>query len=101
MPKNQDTNDNLLLNIACNIIIPTLILINLSDDNYLGIRFAIITALAFPVLFGLKDFVKIKKVNIFSTIGVASIILTGSISLLELNPIYIAIKEATIQQSLD
>lgn len=96
MPKNQGTNDNLLLNIACNIIIPTLILINLSDDNYLGIRFAIVTALAFPVFYGLKDFIKIKKVNIFSTIGVASIILTGGISLLELNPIYIAIKEAAI-----
>lgn len=96
MPKNNGTNDNLLLNIACNIIIPTLILINLSDDNYLGIRLAIVMALAFPILYGLKDFIKIKKINVFSAIGVVSIILTGGISLLELNPIYIAIKEATI-----
>ena len=65
MPKNQGTNDNLLLNIACNIIIPTLILINLSDDNYLGIRFAIVTALAFPVFYGLKDFIKNKETKHF------------------------------------
>ena len=96
MPKNNETKDNLLLTIACNIIIPTLILINLSDDAYLGIKFALITALAFPIIYGLKDFIKTKKLNIFSTIGVVSIFLTGGISLLELNPVYIAIKEAAV-----
>ena len=96
MPKNNGASDNLLVNIAFNIIIPTLILINLSDDSYLGTKIAIISALAFPILYGLKDFVTIKKINGFSAIGVISILLTGSISLLELNPIYIAIKEAAI-----
>jgi intracellular septation protein A len=96
MSNKSGQSDSLLLNIAFNIIIPTLILINLSTSEYLGTKLAVAVALAFPIIYGLKDFIMIKKLNAFSALGVISILLTGGISLLELNPIYIAIKEAAI-----
>lgn len=89
-------NENLLLNIAFNIIIPTLILTKLSGDEYLGTKLAIVIALAFPVLYGINDFIASRKINFFSALGIISILLTGGISLLELDPAYIAIKEATV-----
>ena len=102
-PKSSDAleqipakQESLLLNLACNIIIPTLILTKLSDDQYLGIKLAIIVALAFPAVYGIHDFFNRGKVNFFSGLGVVSVTLTGGISLLEMDAIYIAIKEASI-----
>lgn len=88
--------ESLLLNLVCNIILPTLILTKFSDENYLGIKLAIIIALAFPLIYGLHDFITRGKLNFFSGLGVVSVSLTGGISLLEMDAIYIAIKEASI-----
>lgn len=95
-PRPKEKGENQLLNLACNIIIPTLILMKLSGDEYLGTKLAIIIALAFPITYGLKDFIRAKKINFFSALGVISILFTGGISLMELDPAYIAIKEATV-----
>ncbi len=88
--------ESLLANLLLNIIIPTLILTKLSDDKYLGTELAIVIALAFPLGYGLREFVLSRKINLFSTLGIINILLTGGISLLKLDPKYIAIKEATI-----
>ena len=88
--------ESLLLNLVCNIILPTLILTKFSGENYLGIKLAIIIALAFPLIYGLHDFITRGKLNFFSGLGVVSVSLTGGISLLEMDAIYIAIKEASI-----
>jgi hypothetical protein len=93
MPEKQES---LLLNLLCNIILPTLILTKLSNDDYLGIKLAIIVALAFPLIYGLHDFITRGKLNFFSGLGILSVSLTGGISLLEMDAIYIAIKEASI-----
>ena len=85
-----------LLNLLVNIVIPTVILIYFSGEEHLGIKTAIILALSFPLLYGLKEFIDTKKLNIFSVIGIISILLTGTMTLLEMPPEYIAIKEATI-----
>lgn len=92
----KERKESLLLNLALNIIIPTLILTKLSGEANLGPRLAIIVALAFPIGYGLYDFYRQRKVNLFSGLGVVSVLLTGGISLLELDPKYIAIKEAAI-----
>ncbi len=91
-----EKKENFLLNLALNIIIPTIILTKFSGDAYLGPRLGIIVALSFPIFYGLYDFARQKKINFFSALGVVSILLTGGISLLELDPKYIAIKEAAI-----
>lgn len=114
VPKRESMLGNLLLN----IIIPTLILMKCSDSPYVasllaqldgflgsslalsyeshGTRWAIVVALSFPIIYGLRDFSQSQKLNLFSALGVISILLTGGISLLELDPKYIAIKEAAI-----
>lgn len=88
--------ENLLLNLLLNIAIPTVVLMKFSGENYLGVKLAIVVALAFPIGYGLLDFRNRHKINFFSILGVVSVLLTGSISLLELDPKYIAIKEASI-----
>lgn len=85
-----------LANLAFNIIIPVFILSKLSGDDRLGPTLSIVFALAFPIGYGLWDLRQSGKINGFSILGVVSVFLTGGISLLELDPKYIAIKEATI-----
>ena len=94
--KPAEKQESLLLNLLCNIILPTLILTKLSNEDYLGIKLAIIVALAFPLIYGLHDFITRGKLNFFSGLGVVSVSLTGGISLLEMDAIYIAIKDASI-----
>lgn len=88
--------ENLLFNILLNIVIPTLILMKLSGEQHLGTQWAVVVALAFPITYGLRDFFINRKFNIFSALGFISVLLTGGISLLQLDPQYIAIKEAAI-----
>ncbi len=85
-----------LANLAFNIVIPVLILSKLAGDDRLGPSLSIVFALVFPIGYGLWDLRKSGKVNAFSILGVVSVFLTGGISLLQLDPKYIAIKEATI-----
>lgn len=83
-------------NLAFNIIIPVLILSRLSGEDRLGPSLSIVIALAFPIGYGLWDLRQSGKINAFSILGVVSVFLTGGISLLQLDPQYIAIKEAAI-----
>jgi len=85
-----------LANLAFNIIIPVFILSRLSGADSLGPSLSIVFALAFPIGYGLWDLRQSGKVNPFSVLGVVSVFLTGGISLLQLDPQYIAIKEAAI-----
>ncbi len=86
----------MLLNLAINVVVPTLILTKLSGEDYLGTTWGIIVALLFPISYGLSDFYRRQKINFFSGLGIFSIFMTGGISLLGLDPKYLAIKEAAI-----
>lgn len=88
--------ENMLLNILLNIVIPTLLLVKGSKEEYLGPTVGLLVALAFPIGYGIYDYVRRRKTNVFSIIGVVSVMLTGGISLLKMPPEYIAIKEAAI-----
>ena len=91
---------SLLWNLIFNLILPTVILTKLSGDTFLGIKLAIVVALSFPIIYFWRDLIISKKINFFSGLGIVSISLTGSISLLELDASYIAIKEAAIPAML-
>lgn len=95
-PPEQKKQGGFFSNLIFNIIIPTVILTQFSDEASLGPVYGIIAALAFPIGFGIWDLVRAKKVNAFSVIGIISVGLTGGFSLLQLDPEYIAIKEAAI-----
>ena len=92
----QPHKPSLLANLGFNIIIPTIILSKLSGDNYLGPVYGVVVALAFPIFYGARDYLRAHKPNFFSILGVISVILTGGISLLKLPPHYIAIKDAAV-----
>jgi len=95
-PKAAPKKENMLINILMNIVIPTLILTKLSNAHYLGPVWALVVALTFPVVYGLKDFIANRKINFFSGLGIVSVLLTGGIGILKLPTEYYAIKEATI-----
>lgn len=85
-----------LSNLAFNIVIPVIILSKFSGAEDLGPAWSIVVALSFPITYGLWDLKKSGKVNAFSILGIVSVFLTGGMSLLELDPKYIAIKEAAV-----
>ena len=88
--------NNTFLELVFNIIIPSLILMKLSGDEYLGIVNGLIIALAFPISYGIYDFVKQRNFNFISLLGFLSTLLTGVIGLFELDANWLAIKEAAI-----
>ena len=83
-------------NLLLNVVIPAVILSRFSSDEHLGPVWSVLVALAFPLLFGVWELIKSGKINFFSVLGIISVMLTGGISLLQLDPSYIAIKEALI-----
>lgn len=92
--KNQTSH--LLIELAICVILPTIILKKLSAEDSLGPVYALIFGLSLPLLFGIYQFIKEKKFGFIPALGFISILLTSGIGLLELDPKYIAIKEASI-----
>jgi hypothetical protein len=88
--------ENPWLSLAINIAIPAVILMKLSGDDRLGPAVALVVALAFPLIYGVHDFVRQRRFNFISALGVVSILLTGGIGLMELDPKWIAVKEAGV-----
>jgi len=93
---NESKGGGFFTNLLFNILLPVIILTRFSGEESLGPVWGIVIALAFPIGYGLWEMRQTKKVNTFSVIGVISVFLTGGISLLQLDPKYIAIKEAAV-----
>ncbi|MGE9297076.1 MAG: VC0807 family protein [Puniceicoccales bacterium] len=89
--------ENLFLNLGFNLILPVLIL-NKGESWFpaLGPAGAMIVALLFPIGYFIYDFIKRRKYNLLSMLGITGVLLTGSIGLLKLSPMVFAIKETAI-----
>ena len=98
--------ENALLNIGLNVLVPTLIMSKgpkmeqiqqLADTINVkpGVT-AMMIALLFPVGYGIYDFYARKKYNFFSILGFCSVLLTGLMTLFEVPKEWIAWKEAAI-----
>jgi len=85
-----------LSSLCFNIIIPVIILSKFSGTEDLGPAWSIVVALFFPISYGLWDLKQSGKINAFSILGIVSVFLTGGMSLLKIDPEYIAIKEAAV-----
>lgn len=85
-----------LVDMFISILIPSIILMKFSGDSDLGATGALITALAFPISWGLFELVKYRKFNFISLLGLISVLLTGGIGILKLDTQWLAIKEAAI-----
>ena len=88
--------ENLLVNLICNLAIPTLVLSKLSGEQRLGPALALVVALAFPLGYGVWDFLQRRKTNLISVIGFASVLLTGGLGLMKVDGFWFAIKEAAV-----
>ena len=87
---------NPLLELLITLVIPSLILMKFSDPENLGAVNALLLALAFPLFWGARDLLMRRKLNLFATLGLVSILLTGGIGLLQLDTQWLAVKEAAI-----
>ena len=55
--KKDPKKENMLLNIGCNVIIPSLIMTKLSKPEYLGQVYGLVVALLFPFTYGVIDLI--------------------------------------------
>jgi hypothetical protein len=85
-----------MIDLIVSLVIPSIILMKFSGDENLGATAALIVALAFPLSWGLFEFVRYRQFNFIALLGLISIVLTGGIGLLQLDPQWLAIKEAAI-----
>ncbi len=94
MPEKKPDQEHPLANILINVIIPVLILSYLSKDPaiqeklgkiakpwHVGPVKAMILALALPIGYGAWHFIKTRKGNFFSALGLVSVLLSGGLTL--------------------
>lgn len=96
MPAPTAKKENLLLNVVFNILIPSLVLSKLSTEARLGPVVGLVVALAFPLGYGVWDFLERRKTNFVSIIGFVSVLLTGGLGLMQVGGMGFAIKEAAV-----
>jgi len=89
-----------LIDLLVSIVIPNFILIKFSGADYLGPKLGLVVALSFPIAWGLYELYTNGTRNYVAILGVVGVLLTGGISLLELDNKWIAVKEAAIPLSL-
>ena len=96
MSENSVPRENLLVNLICNIGVPTYVLTSLSKEEHLGPLWGLVLAILFPVGYGVYDFVRRRRANFISIIGFFSVLLTGVLGLLHVGGLGFAIKEAVM-----
>jgi hypothetical protein len=87
---------NPLIELAVTIVIPAVILMKMSGDDALGPVNALLAALAFPLGWGAFEFRRRGKPGWMAGLGLVSVLLTGGIGLLALDPQWLAVKEAAV-----
>ena len=92
----EPKRENLILNLLCNLAVPTFVLMKLSNEDRLGPQWGMVVALLFPLGYGVYDLIKRKKTNIFSIVGIASVLLTGTLNQMKADGLWFAVKEAAI-----
>jgi len=92
--------ENILINLACNVLLPGFLLDKLSKATLLGPVWGLIVALSIPLGYGLWDFARRRVWNTFSMLGLASVAMTGLLGLLKTDAIWFAVKEAAIPSLL-
>lgn len=95
-PHSPEKQENLWINVLCNVAVPALILAKLSSEDRLGPEFGLVAALTFPLAYGITDLIRRGKYNFLSILGFVSVLLTGGLGLLKVDGIWFAVKEAAV-----
>lgn len=95
-PENKSKNqrENPFLSLAFNIFLPVFVL--QKGSKYLGEDgpfWALIIALAFPIVYGALDYIKRRHKNYISVIGIISVLFTGGLALFQADGIWFALVE--------
>ncbi|MDR0679834.1 MAG: hypothetical protein LBF42_02250 [Puniceicoccales bacterium] len=93
---NKSKRGNLCINFGINIFIPAVVMMMFDDWFGISPELALISALSFPLGYGVFDLIKEHKWSLFSTVGFFSVLITGGIGLLKLPREWIATKEASV-----
>ena len=88
--------ENLLLNLACNVALPTAIMTWGSGVHTLGPKWGLVVALLFPIGYGSYDFVQRRRFNFISGIGFISVLVSGTFGLMKLDGFWFAVKDAVL-----
>ena len=83
-----------LVDLAVNVVAPTVVLLFLSGESWLGPTVGLLVALSFPLGHAATTLVSARRVSPLAALGVVSVLLTGGIGLLELDVRWFALKEA-------
>ncbi len=98
--KPKPKQENALLNILLNVLLPVTVLSICSKEDgklwHFGPKWALIVAVLLPVGYFIYDFIQRRKVNAFSIIGFVSVLFTGGLGLLNLSAQVFGIKEASV-----
>lgn len=96
MPNNTQhlphTQENGFKSLIFNIAIPVLILNK--GSKYMDPKLALAVALAFPLGYGIWDYLQKRKVNPISFLGLLNVAITGGLAIAGLNGFWFSIKEA-------
>lgn len=95
-PPSQPKAENLLLNLICNVALPTAIQTWGSGERGLGPKWGLVVALLFPLGYGLYDFAVRRRFNFISALGFTSVLITGGFGLLQLDGFWFAVKDGAI-----
>ena len=95
-PAPQTKRENTLLNIVCNLVVPTIVLMKFSTDAWLGPLWGLIVALVFPIGYGVYDLITRRKTNYLSILGLVSVLLSGGFTLAKLDGFWFAVKDAVL-----
>lgn len=90
----KQNNPNGLVHLIVNIIIPVFILNKGSKLFGISPGWALLIALSFPLIFGVSSFIKNKKINPLSALGLINVSITGTLAWLGLGGIWFSFKEA-------
>ena len=83
--KTATPQENPFADIIINVLVPVLVLSYLSKEDdqlwHVGPMWAMFVALAIPIGYGLWHYFKYRRMNVFSLVGLFSVVLTGAITL--------------------
>ena len=95
-PAPKPKPENLLVNLVCNVALPTAIMSWCSGDKLLGPKWGLIVALLFPLGYGIHDFARRRRTNFISVIGFVSVLISGGFGLMKLDGFWFAVKDGAL-----